>query len=414
MAANPQEEFAEDLIENMKDRRPEWQFTLDLEDFSIEAIDAAGTRQAVVRLDKLYAKYSAASSDDERQKVLGDFAKLIVTTGTPELFDDAKKDLMPLIKDRWYVEVLNVSEKLAVSAGKSDGSMFLPSLALTDEICVILSYDMPHVRSLITAGKLKSWDVEFPDAMEIAVQSMQYRTPPGCNGIVYQEDSRPYAYISSWDDASDASRILLEDVMNAFPILGDYVVAMPHAGELVVTGTDEAHGLELLVERFKLAYQHEQRYLPPIPLLWKDKKLSPLKIDSMHPTFHAFQSLKHLWMQDIYTQQKKMLAGEWESLTDGLHVAQFELLEKEVYTGAIMISNCTVPDMGYVLIPQTDLITFCEVDTEGMHTRAVGTWDEVTAILGADLIQMDFYPKLYRVSRFPSATELRSMREAAN
>jgi hypothetical protein len=64
------------------------------------------------------------------------------------------------------------------------------------------------------------------------------------------------------------------------------------------------------------------------------------------------------------------------------------------------------------LIPRTDLITFCEVDTEGLHTRAVGTWAEVTQILGSDLVEMDLYPKLYRVSRFPTTAELRSIRES--
>ena len=412
MSADPQETFASQLIEVMKSCRDEWSYVYDAEEFTIEALDFRGTRQAVVRLDKLFTKFLSVNSDEARQKVLYDFSKLIVSTGTPETFEEAKKDLMPLIKDRWYVEVLNVTEKVAVIAGKSDGSMILPSYNLSDEISVMLSYEMPHVRSLITNGKLKSWDTSFIDGMNHAVESMRSKTAPKCNAMVYQDESRPYAYVSSWEDGSDASRVLLEDIMLSFPVLGEVIVGLPHAGELVITGTDEAHGLELLLERYSIAYQNESRYLPPIPFLWKEGILSHYDIPENHCTFRAFEALRHLWLQDIYGQQKKMLATEWVSLTDGLHVAQYELLEKETSGGNVMVSNCTVPDMNAVLIPCTDLITFCEVDTEGLHTRAVGTWEEVSEILGVDLVEMDLYPRLYRVSRFPTLTELRSMRES--
>lgn len=396
----------------MKSCRAEWSFVYDSEEFTIEALDARGTRQAVVRLDKLFTKYLAAETDERRQKVLFDFSKLIVSTGTPETFEEAKKNLMPLIKDRWYVEVLNVSEKLAVSTDKSDGSMILPNYNLSDEVCVILSYEMPHVRSLITNGKLKSWEVSFIEGMNYAVEAMRHKTAPKCNAMVYQDESRPYAYVSSWEDGSDASRVLLEDVMLSFPVFGEIIVGLPHAGELVVTGTDENHGLELLLERYTIAYQNESRYLPPIPFIWKEGILSRFNIPENHCTYRAFEALRHLWLQDIYGQQKKMFATDWVSLTDGLHVSQYELLEKETPAGNVMVSNCTVPDMNSVLIPRTDLITFCEVDTEGLHTRAVGTWTEVQSILGADLAEMDFYPKLYRVGRFPTVSELRSIRES--
>lgn len=412
MSADAQEIFASQLIEVMRACRAEWNFLYDSDEFTIEALDARGTRQAVVRLDKLFTKYLAATTDEGRQKVLIDFSKLIVSTGTPETFEEAKKDLMPLIKDRWYVEVLNVSEKVAVASGKSDGSMILPSYNLSDEVSVMLSYEMPHVRSLITNGKLKSWDVSFIDGMNHAVESMRQKTAPKCNAMVYKDESRPYAYISSWEDGSDASRVLLEDVMLSFPVFGEIVVSMPHAGELVVTGSEEVHGLELLLERYTIAYQNESRYLPPIPFVWREGILSRYSIPENHCTFRAFEALRHLWLQDIYGQQKKMLATEWVSLTDGLHVSQYELLEKESFAGNVMVSNCTVPDMNAVLIPRTDLITFCEVDTEGLHTRAVGTWAEVTQILGSDLVEMDLYPKLYRVSRFPTTAELRSIRES--
>lgn len=410
MSAESQEFFAQELIDVMQERRADWQFKLDMDDFSVEAVDATGTRQAVVRLDKLYAKYLAASSDEERQQTLAEFANLIVSTGTPESFLEAKRNLMPLIKDRWYIEVLNVSEKLAVSAGKSDGSMFLPSYNLTDEISVLLSFEMPHVRSLITAGKLKGWGISFEEGMQLAVDAMRNHTAPQCNGMVYQDESRPYAFVSTWEDSSDASRVLLHDVMASFPVFGDLIVAMPHAGELVITGSEEIHGLELIVERYKLAYQHESRYLPPLPLLWKDGVLSRLQIPESHNAYRALESLRHLWQQDIYNQQKKMLSTEWLSLTDGCHVAQYDLLEKETMLGSMMVSNCTVPDMANVLIPETDLVTFCVLDTEGLHTRGVGTWAEVVEVLGADLVEMDFYPKLHRVLRFPTESELRFIR----
>lgn len=410
MSADPQEIFASQLVEIMSSCREEWSFLYDSDEFTIEALDKNGTRQAVVRLDKLFTKYLSANSEEKRQKVLLDFSKLIVSTGTPETFEEAKKDLMPLIKDRWYVEVLNVTEKIAVADGKSDGSMILPSYNLSDEVSIILSYEMPNVRSLITNGKLKSWETSFIDGMNHAVESMRSKTAPKCNAMVYQGESRPYAYVSSWEDGSDASRVLLEDVMLSFPVLGELIVCMPHAGELVVTGTDETHGLELLLERCTVAYQSESRYLPPIPFVWKEGILSHYDIPENHCVYRAFEALRHLWLQDIYGQQKKMLSTEWVSLTDGLHVAQYELLEKEAHGGNVMVSNCTVSDMNAVLVPQTDLITFCELDTEGLHTRAVGTWDEVTAILGSDLIETDLYPKLYRVSRFPTASELRAIR----
>lgn len=410
MSADPQEEFAQLLIEIIKSRRSDWNFVYDSEDFTIEALDRQGTRQAFVRLDNLYAKYLSSASDEKRLSVLSDFSNLIVSSGTPETFDEAKPSVVPLIKDRWYVEVLNVTERLSMNKGKSDGDMILSSYNLVEEISVILSFEMPEVRSLITNGKLKAWNLSFVEAMNHALETLKNRTAATCQAHFLESETEPYAFSSAWKDSFDASRILIDDVRDSFPVKGDVIIAMPHAGELLVTGTEEAHGLKLVLSRFFQAFEKETRYLPPLPLLWKDGVLDYYTVPDNHPTAAGFQTVQRLWLQDIYEQQRKMFAGEWASLTDGMHVAQYELLEKETKGMKVMISNCTVTDMNPVLIPETDLITFCELDEDGLHMRAVGTWEEAVAILGDDLAPLSYYPRLYRVGRFPTGAELASMR----
>lgn len=388
------DKFADMMIKAIRKAGEEAKLIYDPQAFSITA---ERDNKNVFNLGNVYAEYCGAPKDIQQiafqNAVRTWFAYL---KEVPDDFEDAKHDLLPVVRSCAYYGITNLQMRLQ---GMNEIEWkFRP---LTEHLGVNLVYDLPESTMQISADQFAKWNVGFDDAYEIACRNLETMSQEEFVGVA------PGVWASPWNDSYGAARLVLPELLRRLDVEGDPVLAVPNRDVVLVTGSEDDAGLEAMMAIAEKALEHP-RSISGIPVRLTDDGLLPFLPPVDHP---CHRRIKLVWLKTLaseYGEQKHLLDAMHEKTGEDIFVASFSVAQKDG-TGAFVNYCVWVEGVSDGLLPKTEKICFSRAD-EGQGVRVV-PWDDACRVVANLMTPMGMHPERYRVQEFPSDGQLDSMGE---
>jgi hypothetical protein len=356
--------------------------------------------EGFINLANLYHEYCQAARG-ERGKVLDRFIRGCVgTTGfeLPEDFGDVHPDLLPVVRSRFYLESVALQSRARGGEGVT-----VPQQMIGDHLSLSLVYDLPQAMRSIIQQDLEKWDVTFYEAVEAARRNLEQMGKVAFASL--QGEGEDGVYISATGDNYDASRLVMLDLVRKFPVRGDYVAMVPNRDTLVVTGSEDATGLELMCKIAEESFE-KPRPISTVALRLAGDEWESWLPDPDSPAHAKFRELRLRTIGMEYNDQKELLDQIHQSTSEDLFVASFSAVQQKD-TGRI--TSYSVWSQGVpTLLPETDDIVLLRADgaAERVELAAAGDWQRVRDVAGDLMEPLGMYPERYRVVEFPSSEQL--------
>lgn len=343
---------------------------------------------AIINLHNVFKVFQGVARRD-RSEFFRHHARIFLhRVDIPEDFEDVKPDLMPTIRSRALLEDLRLDP--ATSGSKAAE---LPAVLLGEYLMVNLVYDLPGTMQFVNGDVFQKWGVSIYEAIEVARQNLETR-----EGRLICADDR--FYIAETGDAYDAARLLNIDKLKQLKVVGRHVVMPVTRDCLVITGSEDDAGLEMMASIAE-SKADDPRPLCPIPMILSGGQWETWLPPTQHFQRKRFEVLAAQFVGGEYHDQQKRLESLNEKNGVDVFVATFSAFEKD---GRI-VTYCTWSKGVPSWLPKTDMIAF--VDPEKDEAGTVG-WDEVSNIMGARMTKLDMYPPRWSVDSFPSHDELKA------
>src|SRR6185369_15527005 len=220
-------------------------FRYDPEQFLIER-----GGEGFINLANLYQEYCQAPRS-QRQKVLDRFVRGCLRTAgfeLPEDFDDVHPDLLPVVRSRFYLESVMLQSRARGGEGVA-----VPQQLIGDHLSLSLVYDLPQAMRSIIEDDLNKWETSFYEAVEAAQQNLEQMGNVSFASL--QNDGGEGVFISATGDNYDASRLVMLDLVRKMPVRGDYIAMVPNRDTLVITGSEDQAGLEMMCKIAEESFQ---------------------------------------------------------------------------------------------------------------------------------------------------------------
>jgi hypothetical protein len=180
---------------------------------------------------------------------------------------------------------------------------------------------------------------------------------------------------------------------------------VPNRDTLVVTGSDDAAGLEVMCKVAEESFE-KPRPISTVALRlvgddWESWLPAPAS-----PVYSKFHELRMRTIGMEYNDQKELLDQIHASTSADLFVASFSAVQQKD-TGRI--TSYSVWSQGVpTLLPETDDIVLLRADgaAEKVELAAAGDWQRVREIAGDLMEPLGMYPERYRVLEFPTSEQL--------
>lgn len=352
-----------------------------------------GELAGVANLGNIFQEYDRLA-EKEQEAYLGQVTRAILShhKSIPEEFEDARPDILPIVRSRAYLEIGNLERRL-----RGEHPAEATSTMVGDHLLALPIFDLPEAMRTIDNARMHQWGRTIYELMEVALENLDEMT-----ATVTTVDQRVFLFRNQ--DHYDASRLLLTERIRQLELQGQPVAMVPTRDCLIVTGDEDETGLHLM---HQLASQHAH---DPRPI-----SLTPCRLTSDgwetwlppvdHPQHDALFELHMQGHSAEYREQHEAIeVGFAQSGQEGF-VANY-YLHRDLKTRRLH-SYCVWPECSHALLPQSDVVVF--MDSSHMKPLASGTWEEVQAALGSQMEDLKTYPPRYRVLGFPSEEALRQI-----
>ncbi|MCA9237379.1 MAG: hypothetical protein KDA44_18020 [Planctomycetales bacterium] len=389
-----QDGFANLVLKRLRKIGFPGELTYDAENFAIHGPDGQ-----VINLHNAYAEYQRAEPR-RRDALLANFIRAWTAPmrEPPEEFDDAKPDLLPVVRSRSYFEV-----DLKLS-GVDDSKVSFPYAVLAEHLCVSLAYDLPTSLIQVKDDDLTKWGVTLYEALEVAKENLLQRTEQ----FAKIGDS---LYAVMHGDSYDASRLVLTQVPQVLKLPGDVVAMVPNRETLLYAGSEDDDALQAMLKVANQAIDHE-RYISGRAVRLVGDEWEPWLPPVDHPLHGEFALLRLQSEMHDYENQKDWLERELESRGEDVFVASFQGVRDEA-TGAVQ-SYCTWTKDVPTLLPKTDVVTFVSIDDEDNPEIVDDVpWTVAERVAGHLLEAREVYPTRYFTTGYPTDEELAQLAQAS-
>lgn len=359
--------------------------------------------EGFINLTNLYHEY-CQSPRGQRPQVLDRFIHGCLRTSgfeLPEDFADVHPDLLPVVRSRFYLESVLLQSKL-----RGGEAIAVPQQQIGDHLSLSLVYDLPQAMRSIIQDDLDKWGVTFYEAAESARENLQQMGEVSFASL--QNEGGEGVYISANGDNYDASRLVILDLIRKMPVRGETIAMVPNRDTLVVTGSEDPAGLQIMAKIAEESFQ-KPRPISTIALqLVGDDWESWLPAEDS-PVFDAFHELKLRTIGMEYNDQKEFLDQIHAQTGENLFVASYSAVKHKENS---RVTSYSVWSAGVdTLLPETDDILLLRPDaaTNDVKIMAAGSFERVQEITG-DLMQpTGSYPERYRVTDFPTSQQLEAI-----
>ena len=383
------DEFAKLMMDRIHQAGEKCKIVYETEEFRLRG---EGKQTAVVYLGNAYQEYCTAP-DDVREKVLKHWVRnwFCVLKESPEEFEDAKPDLMPVVRSRWHFESNALQGEVESGTPTS-----WPYQVLGEHFGIGLVYDLPDAMRSIPQTSLDAWGVTFYEAMEAARENLlalpsKFIGPPAGEGV----------YLSATGDSYDASRLLLPDLIRHFKVKGDPIAMIPNRENLIVTGAEDVEGLAQMLKLATDAIK-KPRPISGIALRLDGDEWTPWLPPLSHPSYKEFQQFYLQSLGNAYAEQTELLDKLNVKNGEDVFVAKFNAIQAP---DGRVLSYATWTDTTNSLLPKTDTVVLGRMD----EMPRMVEWEKVVDLVGDSMEAVDIYPPRFRVREFPTEKQLAAM-----
>lgn len=314
----------------------------------------------------------------------------------PREFDDAKPDLLPVVRNRSYFEFFRLQAEI-----DGLGAINWPHRVIADDFAVGLVYDLPDSIAQIQQDRLTEWGVSFDDALDVACANLREISHNPFVAVA------PGVWTSPWRDNHDAGRFMLPDLIRTIEVDGDHIAMVPNRDTLLIAGSDDEHGLAAMASLAEKAMEQPRPFNLLAFRLQGDDWQSYLP-DANQPLFDRFRRLRVMSIGQDYAEQKPLLEARHQKTGEDIFVASFSSISKK---GSSRIRSYSVWSKGVdTLLPQTDLVYFFVAQGKDKgDVVATGEWEQVQQALGHLMKPQSLYPERFRVQEFPTPEQLEAI-----
>ncbi|MDB5387841.1 MAG: hypothetical protein JWM11_3487 [Planctomycetaceae bacterium] len=389
-----QDEFAALLCRDAKKAGETCRFEYDRDTFQVRFLKADGTVDVTSSLQNVYAEY-LETPVATRPAVVKRFLRGILSRKRemPDEFEDARPDILPVIRSRFFSERLKLERRNGGEFGKASDLLGIP---LGDQFESIFVYDLPDSMRYLGTGALEDWDVSIYEVAEAAKHNLG-ELSTSFAGIEGQ------FYLCAEADNYASSRILLVDNIRQLQVQGDWVAMVPNRDTLLITGSEDVDGLGMMAHLAEEAYKKPRRQgLGLLRLV--DNEWETWFPPEHSPNYAQFRKLELLALADEYSDQQEILDKVLQKELAEQFVSSYSIVQKpdgELFSYCVWSEGCTA------LLPKSQKVVFTRSSKTGKTPDLVATadWNKVQQVLGHRLKETDYYPPRWLVDEFPTETE---------
>lgn len=369
----------------------------DRENFML--IIGTGGTEGKLYLGNVYQDYCQSPRSQRDKAVLNRIVASMAEpmTEIPKSFDEIRSQLLPKVRERYYGENLKLLGRLEGGEGIQPASQ-----VLVEHFSLELVIDLPHAMAMVMEPHLQEWGVSFDQCLAVAKENLwkisNERWQTIADGV----------YASPWQDSYDASRIALEDLIWQLEVDGDHVVTIPTREIVLVTGSNNEQGLQLVAE-LTGQYMQKSRGISGRALCLKDHQWQSFVPPLDHPAGPAFHELILMSDGDIANSQKELLDKIHVKEQQDIFVASYMAVRDE--SSGAALSFCTWSQDVLSLLPRTERVMLVkgQGNVDDMKPIGMVKFDELLDICGDRIKPQGMYPERYRVDGFPSEDQISRM-----
>ena len=348
-----------------------------------------GAGEVIAYLHNCYENQRKAP-EPEREAIIDQFIVGFMEL-TPEDPVAIRASLRPVVKS--LSDIYLYSLRSQVDQGKP---FEIPYRNIAGDLVLVLALDTPNGIHLLERSKLESWGIDYEDADKIAIENLRAVTTPSFEQI------EAGIWLSQWEDAYDAARLLLPEVFANLPLKGMPVVLMPDRDRLLVTGSEDTQGLKGMVSAANNIREEALRPISGTALILLDGKWQEFIPEG--DLGIEFANLSKLYRAQDYAEQKQLLERKFQAENRDVFVATYEL--RETVGELAYRSMCTLTKGVPSFLPRTGNIAFVSLEEKKIFRAR---WDEVQRVAPHLFCREDMHPERWFVDAFPTPEELLRM-----
>jgi hypothetical protein len=365
-------------------------------EYEADSFSLIGPGGMTFPLIDLYRAYQAASPS-RRRDLLQQVARawLSATKPPPQVFDDARANLFPVVLRRSTHEC----DLLELQVADGPGDL---SRVFATHLAVGVVFTKPDSIMQLTEKALSGWGLSLDDSLEVAYVNLRNHSRDGL------AERNPGYWVGTWDDNLDSSRILLPEVIERCKVKGLHVAMCPRMDALIVTGSEDVEGLEMMASQAEW-FARGHRFLSGHAVLVAGGRCTPFELPREHPLQRRFQSLAHLTMACDYSRQGDLLAASYAGKGEDPFIARVCFTEySDFATYSTWMAGVDA------LLPKAQAINFTRIasGSNSAEILAIADWDRVKEIVGDLMEPLGLYPERYRVRSFPTQEQLEEIRNS--
>jgi hypothetical protein len=390
-----EENFALHLIQRLHQAGDIRHARFDADNFRI-CFEQSSFEVGFANLRNLYQEYlTHPVLDRERFFRFATRSLLSTHKPLPDDYADARSDIFVSVRNRTYFSSLELNTWI-----HSDALFAWPYQPLASHLGIGLVYDLPEAMVMLQAVHLEQWGISFYEAFE---QGLSNLTEVDATFTSIDD----HTYVSATGDHYDASRMLLPELIHELKVVGDPVVLLPNRDRLLVTGSEDRHGVEIVTLLAQQLLTHPRPVTGLAFRLCNDEWTCWLP-DEDHPAYALLKSLGLQSRQQDYLEQRPMLQQWLAQNQCDAEVAEFRVHGARAKQPPT--SFCVWCEGQTQLLPETDRVCFLRRHQSPDHPLIEGInvgWKRVEQVLGNVMREEAMvYPVRYRVDRFPTQAQL--------
>jgi len=275
-----------------------------------------------------------------------------------------------------------------------------PTQRVSPHLIVEACHDGPMTVATLGDRELGKWNLDFDRALEIGRENLRERSRKAFTTV------RPGLHVSAWQDAYDASRLLLVDLIRELDVEGEPVAFVPDRDYLLVTGSDDDEGL---AKASALAAQLLEETSRPMTGVAHTLVGGDWEVFVPNETLPAFQAVRGAAIKSAmidYQEQKERLEQLLEKRREDVFVASCMAAERPDGT---IETLCSWTEGCESLLPRTDLVMFVRKQGGDLEPLGVAAWERVAGAAADLMTKTEDWPERHRVTGFPTPSQFQQM-----
>lgn len=358
---------------------------------------AIGDGELRVFLANHFDVWKSTSGAEREEK----FARAIRTVTdyreNPDDFGLALKDLVPRVRERVFHEF-----PLLAIRTHSGYLPDVPHRVMARDFAVGVAIDRPDSVAAVMEDDLKAWNRTLDEALVPAIANLERRSGGAWEPLA------PGAWASPWHDDHDAARVLCVDLIRALPVKGAPVAMIPNQNLLLISGADDAKGLEAIAAKAK-EMLGKPRAMSGAAIVLEGRTWAPFEPPAGRPGAEALRGARLISAARDAAEQGELLKAKLEKEGRDVYVATY-ILFQDKRTGELRSVTSWAQGVD-ALLPEAEAIVFGRIKggkPDGV--RAQVAWGDARRVLGdAGMKPQGLYPERYAVSGFPTEEQFAAM-----